>query len=156
MVFIRRLRWRCDMGINKFNAEGYHDTTSHEALSNITREEKAAAKAAFKPLVYICSPFSGDIEYNNKRTRAFCRFALDKDNIPLAPHLLFPQFMDDSNEKERDLAIFMDIILMGKCQEVWVLGDVISRDMSIEIEKAKKRRQPVRYFNKDFEEVESL
>ena len=49
-----------------------------------------------------------------------------------------------------------DIILMGKCQEVWVLGDVISRGMSIEIEKAKKRRQPVRYFNKDFEEVESL
>jgi hypothetical protein len=45
---------------------------------------------------------------------------------------------------------------MGKCQEVWVLGDVISRGMSIEIEKAKKRRQLVRYFNKDFEEVESL
>lgn len=144
------------MGINKFNAEGYYVTTPHEALSNITREEKAAAKAAFKPLVYVCSPFSGDIENNNKRTRAFCRFALDNGNIPLAPHLLFPQFMDDSNEKERDLAIFMDIILMGKCQEVWVLGDVISRGMSIEIEKAKKRRQPVRYFNKDFEEVESL
>jgi hypothetical protein len=64
--------------------------------------------------------------------------------------------MNDSNEKERDLAIFMDIILMGKCQEVWVLGDVISRGMSIEIEKAKKRRQPVRYFNKDFEEVDAL
>ena len=120
------------------------------------RCDKAAAKAAFKPLVYICSPFSGDIENNNKRTRAFCRFALDKGNIPLAPHLMFPQFMDDNNEQERDQAIFMDIILMGKCQEVWVLGDVISRGMSIEIEKAKKRRQPVRYFNKDFKEVESL
>ena len=81
------------MGINKFNAEGYHDPTPHEALSNITREEKAAAKAAFKPLVYICSPFSGDIENNNKRTRAFCRFALDKGNIPCS-HLYF-QFMDD-------------------------------------------------------------
>ena len=144
------------MRINMKNAEGYYDPTPHEALSNITREEKAAAKAAFKPLVYICSPFSGDIENNNKRTRAFCRFALDKGNIPLASHLMFPQFMDDNDEQERDLAIFMDIILMGKCQEVWVLGDVISRGMSIEIEKAKKRRQPVRYFNKDFEEVESL
>ena len=144
------------MSINKFNSEGYHDPTPHEALSKITCEEKAAAKAAFKPLVYICSPFSGDIENNNKRTRAFCRFALDNGNIPLAPHLLFPQFMDDTNEQERDLAIFMDIILMGKCQEVWVLGDVISKGMSIEIEKAKKRRQPVRYFNKDFKEVESL
>ena len=144
------------MRINMKNAEGYYDPTPLEALSNITREEKAAAKAAFKPLVYICSPFSGDIENNNKRTRAFCRFALDKGNIPLAPHLMFPQFMDDSNEQERDQAIFMDIILMGKCQEVWVLGDVISKGMSIEIEKAKKRRQPVRYFNKDFKEVKSL
>lgn len=144
------------MGIDMKNSEGYHDPTPHAALTNITREEKAAAKAAFKPLVYICSPFSGDIEGNTERTRAFCRFSLDKGNIPLAPHLMFPQFMDDNNEKERDLAIFMDIILMGKCQGVWVLGDVISRGMRIEIEKANKRRQTVRYFDKDFEEVESL
>jgi len=138
------------------NSEGYHDPTPHEALTNIIKKEKAAVKAAFKPLVYICSPFSGDIENNNKRTQAFCRFALDKGNIPLAPHLMFPQFMNDRDEKERELAVFMDIILMGKCQEVWVLGDFISGGMSIEIEKAKKRRQPVRYFNKDFKEVETL
>lgn len=144
------------MGINIRNSEGYLDLTSYEALTNITREEKVAAKAAFKPLVYICSPFSGDINGNIKRAQEFCRFALEKGNIPLAPHLLFPQFMDDNNEKERDLAMFMDIILMGKCQEVWVLGDVISKGMSIEIEKATKRRQPIRYFNKDFEEVASL
>ena len=144
------------MSINKFNAEGYYDPTPYEALRNVSREEKAASKAAFRPLVYICSPFSGDIEGNVKRAQDFCRFALEKGNIPLAPHLMFPQFMDDNNEKERDLAIFMDIILMGKCQEVWVLGDVISKGMSIEIEKAKKRRQPIRYFNKDFKEVDSL
>lgn len=41
------------MGINMKNAEGYYDPTTHKALSNITREEKAAAKAAFKPLVYV-------------------------------------------------------------------------------------------------------
>ena len=88
------------MSINKFNSEGYHDPTPQEALTNIIKEDKAASKPAFKPLVYICSPFSGNIENNNKRTREFCRFALEKGNIPLAPHLMFPQFMDDSNEKE--------------------------------------------------------
>jgi len=140
------------MGIDMRNSEGYLDLTCYEALNNITREEKAVSKAAFKPLVYICSPFSGDTEGNIKMAQDFCRFALEKGNIPLAPHLMFPQFMDDNNEKERDLALFMDIILMGKCQEVWVLGDVISRGMGVEIEKAKIRRQPIRYFNKDFEE----
>ena len=30
------------MGINKFNHEGYHDPTPHEALTNIMKKEKAA------------------------------------------------------------------------------------------------------------------
>lgn len=141
------------MSINRFNAEGYIDPTPHAALSNINREKKVASKPAFLPLVYICSPYSGDTKGNIKRAQEFCRFALEEGNIPLAPHLMFPQFMNDTNEKERDLAIFMDIILMGKCQEVWVLGDVVSNGMGIEIEKAKKRRQKVRYFNSKFEET---
>ena len=46
------------MGINKFNAEGYYDPTPHEALSNITREEKAAAKAAFSSRVILKTTIS--------------------------------------------------------------------------------------------------
>ena len=144
------------MSVDIRNSEGYIDTVPFQALSNIDKEEKAASKPAFLPLVYICSPYSGDTKGNIKRAQKFCRFALEERNIPLAPHLMFPQFMNDANEKEHDLAIFMDIILMGKCQEVWVLGDVISNGMGIEIEKAKKRRQKVRYFNSKFEEVDSL
>ena len=144
------------MGINKYNSEGYYDPTPHEALSNIIREEKAEKKSAFKPLVYICSPYSGDVDENVKKARAFCRFALGQNCIPIAPHLMFPQFMDDANPKERELALFMDIVLMGKCSEVWVLGNVISNGMATEIEKAKKRRQTVRYFNAGYEEVEDL
>ncbi len=143
------------MGIDRKNSEGYMDLVPYQALTNIEREDKAASKPAFRPLVYICAPFNGAVKENVLKATQFAEFAFNCGCIPLTPHLLFP-FMDDSNEKERDLAIFMDIILMGKCQEVWVLGDVISRGMSIEIEKAKKRRQPVRYFNKDFEEVEAL
>ena len=30
------------MGINMKNAEGYHDPTPHEALTNIIKKEKAA------------------------------------------------------------------------------------------------------------------
>lgn len=143
------------MGIDMKNSEGYMDLVPYQALTNIEREDKAASKPAFRPLVYICAPFNGVVKENVLKATQFAEFAFKCGCIPLTPHLLFP-FMDDSNEKERDLAIFMDIILMGKCQEVWVLGDVISRGMSIEIEKAKKRRQSVRYFNKDFKEVDAL
>lgn len=144
------------MSLNKYNSEGYYDPTPHEALTNIIREEKAEKKSAFKPLVYICSPYSGDVDGNVKKARAFCRFALEQNCIPIAPHLMFPQFIDDANPKERELALFMDIVLMGKCSEVWVLGNTISRGMAMEIEKAKKRRQTVRYFNAGYEEVEDL
>ena len=113
-------------------------------------------KKPFRPLVYICSPFSGDIEGNTERTRRFCRFALEQGRIPLAPQLMFPQFVDDADPEERDLAMFMDTVLQGKCQELWVLGDVISEGMSVEIETAKRRRQPVRYFSSNYEEVDAL
>lgn len=110
----------------------------------------------YRPLVYICSPLSGDVEANTERARAFCRFALEQGQIPLAPHLLFPQFMNDDVPAERELALFMDVVLLGKCSELWVLGETVSAGMQAEIEVAKKRRQPIRWFNSEFQEVESL
>lgn len=50
----------------------------------------------------------------------------------------------------------MDIVLLGKCQELWVFGDTISGGMNTEIEVAKKRRQTIRYFNSACQEVEQI
>ena len=52
------------MSINKFNSEGYYDPTAYEAMTIIEKEERALR--AFRPIVYICSPFAGDIENNVK------------------------------------------------------------------------------------------
>lgn len=141
------------MGVNIRNSEGYMDIAPFQAISGIDREAKAASKPAFRPLVYICAPFSGDIEANKKKAAEFAKYAYNNGCIPLTAHLLFP-FIDDTNQVERDTAIHMDIVLMGKCQEVWVLKERITHGMSIEIEKAKKRRQTVRYFNSKYEEVQ--
>ena len=110
----------------------------------------------YRPLIYVCSPLSGDVPGNTERARKFCRFALEKGAIPLAPHLMFPQFMDDEDPAERELAIFMDVILLGKCSELWVFGETVSAGMQAEIDVAKKRRQPIRYFTNDFQEVAVL
>lgn len=107
----------------------------------------------YRPLVYICSPLSGDVSGNTERARRFCRFALEKGQIPLAPHLMFPQFVNDDDPAERELAIYMDVILLGKCDELWMFGERISEGMAVEIEIAKKRRQPIRYFSSNLEEV---
>ncbi len=143
------------MGISKYNSEGYHDPTTYGALSKIEKEEKAAKKA-YRPLVYICSPFAGDMENNINMARVYSRFAVRNACIPLAPHLLFPQFMDDSVTAERSIALFMGMVLLGKCEQVWVFGNAISKGMAAEIEKAEKKNMPIRYFTEELEEVKGL
>lgn len=134
------------MGIR--NAEGYMDLVPYQAIANVERE----SKIGFRPMVYICAPFSGDIEGNKKKAAEFAKYAFKNGCIPVTPHLLFP-FINDEDEAERALALHMDIVLMGKCKEVWVLSDIITDGMSAEISKAKSRRQTVRYFTNDFVEV---
>jgi len=40
-----------------------------------------------KKLVYIASPYAGDIEYNTRMAIKYCRYAAEHGVIPLAPHL---------------------------------------------------------------------
>lgn len=133
------------MRVNYKNQEGYQDQTAFEALSQIDKEARK-----YRPLVYICSPYSGDIELNTKKAQFFSRFAVDQGAIPLTPHLLLPQFMKE--ESERELAMFIDMVFLSKCEQVWVFGGVISEGMKTEIEKAKKKQMPIRYFTDELKE----
>lgn len=125
--------------MSKYNKEGYLDLTPYHALRSI-------GSKGFRPLVYICSPYRGDIKENVRNARAFSRFAVEKNTIPFTPHLLFPQFMDDEDKVERELAMFMNTIFLRKCQEVWVLDEYISEGMSEEIRLAQKYKKKIKYF----------
>ena len=135
------------MSISKLNAERYYDPTAYEALTNIEQEERALR--AFRPIVYICSPYAGDVTTNVENAQRYSRFAVDKGYIPVAPHLLFPQFLNDNNPKERQLGLFFGNALMSKCTEVWVFGDHISDGMAREIELAAAKQMPVKFFTED-------
>ncbi len=139
--------------MDKYNAEGYYDPTAYEALSRIEREER---KANYRPLVYICSPYSGNVDFNVTNARIYCKYAVDHKCIPIAPHLLFPQFMNDEEPTDRELAMFMNMVLLSKCEELWVFGNTISQGMGQEIEKAEKRRMKIRYFDYELKEVEGF
>ena len=130
------------MSIPYFNQEHYADPTVYEALKNIEAERKALR--AFRPIVYICSPFAGDVEGNIKNAKRYCRFAVDSGYIPIAVHLLFPQFMDE--EMERELALQMDLVLLEKCDELWVFGKTMTSGMRAEIAYAKNKKMKIRYF----------
>ena len=139
------------MSINKFNSEGYYDPTAYEALTNIEKEERALR--AFRPIVYICSPYARDVEANVENARRYSRFAVDAGYIPIAPHLLFPQVLSDDNPNERQLGLFFGNALMSKCSEVWVFGSRISSGMETEIKRARWKNYRLRFFTENCEEV---
>lgn len=105
--------------------------------------------------MYICSPYAGDVKQNVRRAQAYCRFAVQKNCVPIATHLLFPQFMDDTDPAQRQQALFMSRLLLTKCNEVWVFGETISQGMASEIRKAESRNKTIRYFTKDCQEVQA-
>lgn len=133
-------------GISYKNQEGYADPTAYQALTQIENE-----KRKYRPLVYICSPFSGDVEVNAEKAKKYSRFAVDAGAIAFAPHLLLPLYMRE--DTERELAMFMDMVFLGKCEELWVFGDVISQGMQAEINKATKKNMIIRYFTEDLVEA---
>ena len=72
--------------------------------------------------VYICSPYRGDVETNVQNARKYCRAAVEMGCLPIAPHLLFPQFLDDDDitDRRRGMARAMELLFI--CDEVWVFG----------------------------------
>ena len=134
------------MGQFSKNAEGYADPTAAQAIAQVAKEERR-----YRPLVYICSPYSDDPPGNTEKAIRYSRYAVDAGAIPLAPHLLLPLYMKESTE--RDLAMFMDMVFLGRCEELWVFGSRVTAGMQAEIEKAKKKQMMIRYFSDDLKEV---
>ena len=139
------------MSVDLRNCEGYTDPTTYEALTALERVEHQSLRA-FRPIIYVCSPFSCEVEKNIAAARRYCRFAVDRGYIPIAPHLLFPQFLDDDDPHERELGLFFGNALMSKCSEVWVFGDTISNGMAAEIRRARWKNYRLRYFTEELEE----
>ena len=115
--------------------------------------EKFDKADKYYPLVYVCSPYRGNVDENVINARKYSRFTFDEKNIPITPHLLYPQFINDNDLFERNIAIHkINYVFIGLCKEMWVFGDVITEGMEREILIAKKRKMRIRYFSKDLKE----
>ena len=93
------------------------------------------------------------MERNIENARKYCAFAVNEGYIPYAPHLFFPQFMNDNDRTERQLGIDMGKAFLDDCKEVWVFGENHTPGMLREIKKAKLKHIPIRYFDTACREV---
>lgn len=96
-----------------------------------------------KKLIFVCSPYSGDVEKNTVLAREYCRYVLDQGHIPFAPHLLYPQFM--SEETERKLAMENGKCMLSLCDEIWDFGARVTNGMVEELEYAHYLGIPVHH-----------
>lgn len=102
-----------------------------------------------KKLVYIASPYAGDIENNIAFAKAACRYAIAQGKTPIAVHLLYPQILDDSNSIDRTFGLKLGLEVMERCDELWMCGDQTSAGMLEELEQAKNMSLPIRYLSRD-------
>ena len=94
-------------------------------------------------LVYIMSPYAGDIEKNKAFAAACCRYAIRQGYTPIAPHLLYPQILNDDDLGEREIGLDLGLRLLTHCALAWCCGSRISAGMAREIEAAHRLGIPV-------------
>ena len=93
--------------------------------------------------VFICSNYRGDVETNVKNAIHWCKEATNQGYLPIAPHLYFPQFLDDDIPSERESGIAWGIDILNGCDELWICSENISDGMKQEIEYAKTQGIPI-------------
>ena len=83
-------------------------------------------------MIYICSPYAGNTEENTAFARQACGYATRQEAVPLAPHLLYPQILNDTVLEERETGIRLGLEILERCEELWICGDRMSAGMKRE------------------------
>ncbi|MFI3226513.1 MAG: DUF4406 domain-containing protein [Clostridia bacterium] len=93
-------------------------------------------------MVYIASPLRGDYEKNIEKAVEYCKMVAEQGIIPLAPHIIFSQWCNDSIPSEREKGLELGLELMKHCSELWVMGEEISEGMRGELLFARENDIP--------------
>ena len=139
------------------NSEGYADPTAGAAIGKVMKEYRLERREIWRrqtelkerPKVYIVSRYAGDVENNVKAAIRYCRFAINKNKMPIAAHLLYPQIVDDNDPAEREIGTMYGLALLALCDEVWCFGKILSAGMEQEIKEAKRLGKPIKYFDEE-------
>ena len=95
-------------------------------------------------LIYVASPYAGDVEKNTKFAKEACRHVMNEGHAFFAPHLLYPAILDDSKPEQRQAGLDMGLAMLEHCDELWCYGERISHGMMQEIQEAERLGIPTR------------
>lgn len=99
--------------------------------------------------ILVISPYSGeeDIKQANiAYARQCCRMLIKEGYSPLAPHLLYPQFLNDDIPEERSLGMVLGRNLVPKFDEAIVFTDRgMSEGMQADIAWCSRKGVPISF-----------
>ena len=132
------------MSVYGLNQEGYLDPTAATAIANVAEAEK------YLPLVYVCSKYSGDTVTNTEAAKRYSEFdgpGCDTANTAFVASFVYAE------DSERELAMFMDMVFLGKCDELWVFGDKPRRECAWRLLRQRSTIKKIRYFDESCKET---
>ena len=103
------------------------------------RGESINKNPLLMPIVYVCSRYRADtrrqLRTNIEMAKYICSVIAKEGGIPIAPHLYFTRFLDDSIEEERYYGMAAGKRLMNYCKTFYVvtIDNYISEGMKEEI-----------------------
>ena len=96
--------------------------------------------------VFIASPLAGDREANVAYARLCMADSFKRGEAPFAPHLLYPQVLDDDSPIDRQRGMDAGKRWLWRSEALVVYMDLgISTGMTSEIEEAHRRRIPIEH-----------
>ena len=96
--------------------------------------------------IYVCSPYSGDIETNTANARRYGQYVMSYGHAPFIPHLLYTQWLDDSKPADREMGIQAGLAFLKVCDELWCFyppDKILTGGMAAEV--AKWGDRPARF-----------
>lgn len=103
-------------------------------------------------VVYVAHPVSAPtregIEANRARGARWAAWVLKTYGHAVIADWLWCTGALEETEENRALGLAMDVALVGRCDELWLVGERVSRGMEIEAREALRLRIPVRDFTR--------
>lgn len=124
-----------------------------EYRQNQREQWRRKTEITSRPKVYVVSRYAGEVSRNVENARKYCRFVAQQKRIPIASHLIYPQFMNDNDPAERELGTMFGLALLAQCDEVWCFGTTKSAGMTQELHEASRLKKRVRFFTAELEEI---
>lgn len=124
---------------------GFHPPSLRRSEGQPTRPQ---AFTALGPRVFIASPFRGLVTAK-MIAQEMCREAFAQGLAPYAPHLLYPDFLDDNSLAERTAGIRAGLSFLEACDRLWFYcppGHSPSEGMLRELHHAVHGPRPIPLF----------